>query len=163
MEPLLGEIRMFAGDFAPAGWSFCDGRLLSISENEALFTLLGTSYGGDGQTTFGLPDLRGRVPLHRSASTPLGSMGGTETVTLLPNQMAAHTHQAMATSANGNVASPSNALWAASGYRCYATAAPTTALGSMSPAGGTQPHENLMPSVAITFIIALFGIYPTFN
>jgi microcystin-dependent protein len=167
-EPYVGEIRMFGGDFAPTGWALCDGSVLSINANEMLYSLLGTTYGGDGQTTFGLPDLRGRVPMHQSSTHPLGQKGGTETVTLTQSNLATHTHAAAAQGANGTVASPGNAFWAGNAdYNCFAPAGTATDAsfnaGTIAPAGGSQPHENMMPFVAINFIIATQGIYPSFD
>jgi microcystin-dependent protein len=174
-NPFIGEIRMFAGNFAPAGWVFCDGQLMPISENDALFTLIGTTFGGDGQETFGIPDLRGRVPIHagtaKSGSTyVLGEAGGVESVTLTTNQMPTHTHLALAAS-TGQVASPSGAVLAAAtstqtGMKIYSTVVtPNTPINgsSISPSGGSQPHDNIQPTLAISFILSLFGIFPTQN
>ncbi|MGE7113763.1 phage tail protein [Lysinibacillus sp. NPDC047702] len=169
-ESYLGEIRMFAGNFAPQGWALCNGQILSISENEALFALLGTTYGGDGRTTFGLPDLMGRVPIHVSPQYSLGAVGGTETVTLTANQIPNHTHAVQATTAVGDTPSPSNVLWAeTSGYSNYSNDTdgagnPLTPVEmnatAISSAGNNQPHDNMMPSVAISFIISLYGYFP---
>jgi microcystin-dependent protein len=171
-NPYVGEIRMFGGNFQPAGWMFCDGQLLPISENETLFNLIGTTYGGDGQSTFGLPDLRGRVPIHQgtgSSGTPyvLAQSGGTESVTLTSNQMPTHNHSALAAS-TGQVASPAGAVLAVAtstqtGMKIYSTTVtPNTALNanSISPVGGSQPHDNIQPTLAVSFIISLFGIFP---
>lgn len=166
-EPYIGEIRLFAGNFAPMDWALCDGSLLSIAENEALFSLLGTTYGGDGQTTFALPDLRGRVPIHRSTTYPLGSKAGTETVTLITNQLPAHTHTVNASTAPGDAENPSNALWAQSPQTSYDnTANPTLAAmnpTSVTSVGGNQPHDNMMPTLTVSYIISLYGIYPSQN
>ncbi|GAA4503793.1 phage tail protein [Pseudaeromonas paramecii] len=170
MEPYLGEIRIFGGNYAPAGWAFCSGQLLPVSGNEALYALLGTTYGGNGQTTFALPDLRGRLPLHLGQASsgqnyPLGARGGAEQVNLSEAQLPAHTHQAKG-SANGSVGSPQAACWAAtSAVPAYSTVTPTTHMGpqAVMPTGGSQPHDNLMPSLGLSFIIALQGIYPTPN
>ena len=171
MEPYVGEIRMFGGNFAPLGWQLCDGSLLSIAEYDLLFALIGTTYGGDGQTTFRVPDLRGRIPLHTGQNPatrttyPLGSMAGSETVTLTAQQMPAHTHAATAISnATTNVASPQGALWA-NGPQVYSTNAPNTAMAAdaVALAGGSQPHDNMMPYQCINFIISLYGIYPQQN
>ncbi|MGE7694706.1 phage tail protein [Lysinibacillus sp. NPDC094177] len=169
-ESYLGEIRMFAGNYAPQGWALCDGKELEISENEALFVLLGTIYGGDGQNTFKLPDLRGRVPIHVSPQYNLGDVGGTETVKLTTNQMPIHTHTVQATTALGSTSSPSNMLWATtSGYSNYSNdkdgaGNPLTPVvmnaNTNSVVGGNQPHDNMMPSVAISFIISLNGYFP---
>ncbi len=168
MEPYLGEIRIFGGNYAPKGWAFCDGQLMSIGGNEALYSLLGTTYGGNGQSTFALPDLRGRLPLHLSQSSSgqnylLGAKGGTEQVTLNEGQLPAHTHQAKG-SATGSVGSPSDACWGtASGGSAYAKVSPTISLANeaLSITGKNQPHDNMMPSLGLSFIIALQGIYPT--
>lgn len=159
---------MFAGNFAPRGWAFCDGQLLAVSQNDALFSLLGTIYGGDGRTTFGLPDLRGRVPIHAGSGPGLsprrlGAKAGTEKVTLTTNQLPSHTHALHVNTAAANVRSPQNALLAQTTTLLYnEQLAPTT----MSPqaitnTGGSQSHTNLQPFLCIHFIIALFGIYPS--
>lgn len=163
MESYLGEIRIFAGNYAPQGWALCDGRLMSIAENEALFALLGTTYGGDGQTTFGLPDLRGRIPIHPSATHVRGSKGGTETVTLTSAQLPMHTHAAQASnSTTGNVTSPTNARWA--GGQAYSDGVNQTPVAmnsqAVSTVGGNQAHDNMMPSLTVSFIISLYGVFP---
>ncbi len=168
-DPYVGEIRLFGGSFAPAGWAFCDGSLVSIAENEVLFNLVGTTYGGDGQETFALPDLRGRVPLHQGTGPGLsprvvGETGGAESVTLTPSQLPAHTHLLMASQAVGTSPSPANAVPASTvsglSYTAGAASLPMRA-GALSPVGGSQPHDNVMPTVTVTFIISLFGIYPS--
>lgn len=161
-ESYLGEIRMFAGNFAPQGWALCNGQLLSIAENEALFALLGTTYGGDGQTTFAVPDLQGRIPVHPSSTIPRGSKAGTETVTLTTTQMPAHTHTVNAVNTTGTLPSPSNAVWASGPVDTFATSGTPTAMNvaSISAAGGSQPHDNMMPSLTISFIISLYGVFP---
>jgi microcystin-dependent protein len=161
-QPYVGEIRMFAGNFAPAGWMFCEGQLLPISENETLFQLIGTKYGGDGQSTFALPDLRGRIPIHQGNGFIVSETGGAEEITLTINQIPAHTHVSLAASTDGNSPSPANAVWANSNLRQYGT---TTANGTMSPnrilpTGGSQPHTNMQPYLCVSFIISLFGIFP---
>lgn len=166
-SPFTGEIRMFAGNFAPVGWALCQGQLMAIAENDALFTLLGTTYGGDGQTTFGLPDLRGRIPVHQGPGFVLGQLAGTESVTLNISQLPSHNHPAQATSAAGTQLSPANGVWA-SGVSSNPYSAANPPAASMSPSalagtGGNQPHENLMPVLTINFIIALFGIFPSRN
>jgi microcystin-dependent protein len=168
MDPFIGEIRMFGGNFAPQGWAFCAGQLLSISENTALFNLLGTTYGGDGQTTFGLPDLRGRAPIHTNPTYPQGAMVGTEQVTLTQSNLPAHPHLAAALSGQGSNGKPDGAVWAGSTLsdNLYkdAPTSPTTMLASaLSPAGGNQPHDNMQPYLVLNFIIALEGIYPSQN
>lgn len=172
-ECYLGEIRMFAGGYAPEGWLLCDGQLLSIAENQALYTLLGTVYGGNGVTTFAVPDLRGRVPLHKvtnyqSMNYPLGNQVGVETVTLTTSQMPAHTHVAMAQAGPGNSSTPLNNYWAATAATNIYAPASGTALGAMAqtdivPAGGSQPHDNMMPYLCISYIISTTGIFPTQN
>ena len=161
--PFVGEIRMFGGNFAPAGWAFCDGQLLSIAENETLFNLIGTTYGGDGQSTFALPDLRGRIPVHMGSGFSLAQSGGTETVTLTVQQIPSHTHLAAEQSGNGTQASPGGGVWAQSNLNQYSA---NNANASMNPAalaatGGSQPHDNMMPFLAVSFIISLFGIFPS--
>jgi len=171
MDPFVGEIRMFAGNFAPVGWAFCDGQLLAISQNDALFSLLGTIYGGDGQSTFGLPDLRGRVPIHMGTGPGLsprviGSKGGSENVTLTTAQLPGHTHVFSASNAAGSQSDPTGAVLAASpSVDLYIEEAPFAALNtaSMTNAGSSQPHTNLQPFQCVNFIIALFGIYPSPN
>ena len=167
-QPYVGEIRMFAGNFAPAGWMFCDGALLPISENDILFTVIGTTYGGDGQETFALPDLRGRVPLHqgtdKSGNTyTLGQSGGVESVTLTTQQIPNHTHPLLASSNTGTSPTNSNNTWAKStAVDMYINEDPVQAMnaGSIGPAGGSQPHENLQPYLCVNFIISLFGLFP---
>jgi len=162
--PYVGEIRIFAGNFAPAGWMFCEGQLLPISENETLFNLIGTTYGGDGQSTFALPDLRGRLPLHKSSSTILAETGGVEEVTLSVQQIPAHSHPVLAsTNAPGGV-SPNNAVLGASdSLTMYRAQAPNTTLNpvSVSPVGGSQPHTNFQPYLCVNYIISLFGRFPS--
>jgi microcystin-dependent protein len=162
-EPYVGEIRMFAGSFAPAGWAFCAGQLMPISENETLFNLIGTTYGGDGQSTFALPDLQGRVPLHAGNGFALAQTGGTETETLTINQIPNHVHAVGAASA-ATGASPNGAVPAAVsvGQRYFAgDPTGTVTMATSGPVGGSQPHENMAPYVAISFIISLFGIFPS--
>lgn len=164
-EPYLGEIRIFAGNFAPAGWMICDGSIVLISENEALFNLIGTTYGGDGQQTFALPDLRGRAPIHQGGGYVLGQAGGSESVTLSVNQLPAHSHLPSGNSSTANASGLSGAVWAgASSIVQYTT--DTSQNMPMNPgatvaAGGSQPHENRPPYIVINYIIALDGIYPS--
>jgi microcystin-dependent protein len=168
MDPFLGEIRMFAGNYAPRGWALCNGQLLAISANTALFSLLGTYYGGDGRVTFGLPDLRGRVPVDAGqgpglTNRDLGEVAGSETVTLTMNEMAQHTHTATGNQGPGNSASPAGNVWAGSSRRDSTyTPTPTGALGrdAVGLTGGNQPHANMQPYLTVNFIIALQGIYP---
>ncbi len=168
-DPYVGEIRLFAGNFAPNGWALCNGQVIAIADNDTLFTLLGTTYGGDGQTTFALPDLRGRAPLHQGAGpglTPraLGQSGGSEQVTLGVPEMPAHSHAQNATSAAAQpAAGPSGSVLAATAVNVYGSGTPTTAMaaGAIAAVGGGEPHDNMAPYVALNYIIALFGIYPT--
>lgn len=163
-QPYVGEIRMFAGNFAPAGWMFCEGQLLPISENDTLFQLIGTTYGGDGQSTFALPDLRGRIPIHQGNGFILAETGGAESVTLTMQQIPAHSHSLMATTDLANSASPADAYLSttATGNKIYSTAAPSVALHpqEIGPIGGSQPHDNFQPYLCINFIISLFGLFP---
>ena len=165
-ECFIGEIRMFSGNYAPENWAMCNGQLLNISDNNVLFAVIGTTYGGDGKTTFALPDLRGRVPIHQSATYPMGQRAGTENVTLLVAELPVHTHEAQVQSAAGTTNNRANAFWAGTATNSFAVA--TTGLAPMSPkavtaAGGSQAHENMMPFNTISFIIATAGIYPTRN
>jgi microcystin-dependent protein len=163
-QPYVGEIRMFAGNFAPAGWAFCDGRPLAISENETLFQLIGTTYGGDGQATFNLPDLRGRLPVHVGPGFVLAQAGGVEQVTLTVQQLPVHTHPIRASTATGTAPSPQGNLLASSGsanvYRTGPAAAPLSGQ-TVGQAGGSAPHPNLQPYLCVHFIISLFGIFPS--
>ncbi len=156
---------MFAGNFAPAGWAFCDGATLPISENDALFTVLGTTYGGDGQETFNLPDLRGRVPMHQGNGHIIGESGGVETVTLTVSQIPSHTHVARCSTGGQNTsANPINSTWNTSDVMQYATSAvpPNNNMNpaALDPSGGSQPHENMMPYLGLNFILSLFGLFP---
>jgi microcystin-dependent protein len=163
-QPYVGEIRMFAGNFNPAGWMFCDGALLPISENETLFQLIGTTYGGDGQSTFALPDLRGRLPIHQGNGFTLAENGGVETVTLTVNQITSHTHPMLASSDPATVPNPqSNVLSTTATATPYFNITPATPLSpqAIPPVGGSQPHTNLQPFLCINFIISLFGIFPS--
>lgn len=163
-QPYVGEIRMFGGNFAPSGWAFCAGQLLPISENETLFNLIGTTYGGDGQSTFALPDLQGRVPVHMGPSTQLAQTGGVETVTLTVNQIPAHSHPMVASSGNATTANAGgNVLAQTPTYTPYISAGANTPLAasSVGPTGGSQPHDNLAPYLCVSFIISLFGIFPS--
>ena len=163
-QPYIGEIRIFAGNFAPAGWLFCEGQQLPISENETLFQLIGTTYGGDGEETFNLPDLRGRIPIHMGNGFILAETGGVEEVTLTQQQIPVHTHPLIATQAIGNQNSPSGSVVAqtAGGLQPYFEADPNAPMApSVGPAGGSQPHTNLQPYLCVDFIISLFGIFPS--
>jgi microcystin-dependent protein len=169
-EPFLGEIRMFGGNFAPLGWAFCSGQLLPISEFDALFALIGTTYGGDGQTTFALPNLQGRFAVHQgsngSSNRIIGEIDGSETVTLNSSQMPSHTHTAVG-SGSGNLASPANAFWSTDpggNTAAYNEAGGSAMSGSaLLPVGSGQPHDNRQPYLGVTFIIALQGIFPSQN
>jgi microcystin-dependent protein len=163
-SPYVGEIRMFAGNFAPAGWMFCEGQLLAISEYEILFNLIGTTYGGDGQTTFALPDLRGRLPVHQGNGFTLAETGGTETVTLSTAQMPQHTHAAQATNDLANSAAAANGVLSQSTTAtAFVQLTTNQALSpaSIASAGGTQPHDNFQPYLCVSFILSLFGVYPS--
>ncbi len=168
-EPFVGEIRIFAGNFAPRGWAFCDGQLLAVSQNDALFSLLGTIYGGDGRTTFGLPDLRGRIPIHAGSGPGLsprrlGAKSGAETVTITTNQLPSHNHTWDGNSADAQDSLPTSNALAKTSADIYQETLQSAA--SMNPSmvgstGGSQSHSNLMPFLCVHFIIALFGIYPS--
>jgi microcystin-dependent protein len=168
-DPFIGEIRMFGGSFEPVGWAFCDGRLLAISENDALFNLIGTTYGGDGQTTFALPDLRGRAPLHQGQSSGtqnyvIGEIGGVEVVTLTTQQIPVHNHSFVATTAAATATSPNGNIMATSPtIESYVldVAGPQLAANAITGVGGSQPHENMMPFLCINYIISLFGVFPS--
>lgn len=164
MTPFVGEIRMFAGNFAPVGWMLCQGQTLPISENEVLFQLIGTTYGGDGQETFCLPNLAGRVPAHVGSSMQQGEMGGTESVTLTTQQIPFHNHTLLVSSAFGQETNPQSNVFARTrSMDAYLKDDPSTILhaAAVSSAGGSQPHENMQPFLAINFIISLFGIFPS--
>jgi microcystin-dependent protein len=167
----IGEVRMFAGNFAPAGWAFCNGQTMSIAQFDVLFSLIGTTYGGDGQSTFNLPDLRSRIPVHQGTNSHNGisyvpgQIAGEESVQLISNQMPQHTHVAQAQSTAGNQQGPAGGVWAESTLNQFSS---NNANGMMNPAaistvGGNQPHPNIMPFLAVNFIIALAGIYPSRN
>jgi microcystin-dependent protein len=163
-QPYVGEIRMFAGNFAPAGWMFCEGQLLPISEYETLFNLIGTTYGGDGQSTFALPDLRGRVPIHFGNGFTLAETGGVEEVTLTVSQIPAHSHPMLASTAAGGANSPSGNVTAASpSVTLYIQDVPDSnmAPSAVGSTGGSQPHNNFQPYLCVDFIISLFGIFPS--
>jgi microcystin-dependent protein len=165
-QPFVGELRMFAGNFAPAGWAFCDGALMPISENETLFTLIGTTYGGDGESTFALPDLRGRIPIHQGNGFILAETGGAEEVTLTVQQIPAHTHPVLATTAVANQSSPANNVLAqstAADLYIEDTATAALAASAVGLTGGSQPHTNYQPYLCIDYIISLFGIFPRFS
>ena len=162
-QPYVGEIRMFAGNFAPAGWMFCEGQLLPISEYETIFNLIGTTYGGDGQSVFALPDLRGRVPIHFGNGFTLAETGGAETITLTSSQIPAHTHPFLATTGSPGTTSPQGAVPAVPTASIYnsGTSPVNMAAEAISATGGSQPHENFQPYLCVDFIISLFGIFPS--
>lgn len=168
--PYIGEIRLFAGNFEPNGWRFCNGQVLPISENDALFTLIGTTYGGDGQETFNLPDLRGRVPLHvgRGPGISLtyvqGEAAGVEQVTLTVQQIPQHNHPLLTAGGGGATNGPDGRLLASPpATALYARETPARALppNAVAPAGGSQAHDNMGPSLAVNFVISLFGVFPS--
>jgi microcystin-dependent protein len=165
MPPFIGEIRMFAGNFNPAGWMFCEGQLLPISEYDTLFELIGTTYGGDGQETFGLPDLSSRVPVHQGNGVNMGEQNGAESVTVAYQQIPTHTHAVQASADNATASTAGgNVLAQIPSYTPYiAGFVPNIALSpaTISPAGGSQPHSNLQPYGCVNFIISLFGIFPS--
>lgn len=169
-QPFIGEIRMFGGTFAPAGWAFCAGQVMPISENDALFTLIGTTYGGDGEQTFGLPDLQGRIPLHMGTNPAtgttylIGEKSGTETVTLTRQQLPAHAHGFIASTGPATGNTPvGNVVAESTSINVYIEDTPTGALNpaALGPAGGSQAHENMQPFLVVSFIISLFGIFPS--
>jgi microcystin-dependent protein len=171
-DPFIAEIRIFAGNFAPRGWAFCNGQLLAISQNTALFSLLGTIYGGDGRTTFGLPNLQGRAPMHQGQGpglTPrtIGELSGSTTVTLLTTEMASHTHAMVASTSPASARLPTDSALSRSrngnAYQTQASNLATMAPAAIGQAGANQPHNNLQPYLTLTFIIALQGIYPSRN
>ena len=171
-EPFVGEVRMFAGNFAPRGWAFCDGQLLAVSQNDALFSLLGTIYGGDGRTTFGLPDMRGRLAMHAGSGPglsprQLGSKAGSETETLTTNQLPNHNHTVGASNTAGSSTTPNGAfakdITGSNVYVQNMTVPTNLSNNSINPVGGSRSHTNLMPFLCIHYIIALFGIYPSRN
>lgn len=171
-SPYVGEIRMFGASFAPAGWAFCDGQLMPISQNETLFNLIGTTYGGDGQETFAMPDLQGRVPVHQgqgpgiSQNYQLGEKGGVESVTLNTQQIPTHNHAFLASTTAGNSVVPTGNVTGNSGqvtFYALGTAITNMFGTAITPVGGSQPHENMQPYLAISFIISLFGIFPSQN
>jgi microcystin-dependent protein len=164
MSPYVGEIRMFAGNFAPAGWMFCEGQFLPISEYETLFNLIGTTYGGDGESTFALPDMQGRIPLHFGNGFALAGTGGQEDVTLTVNQIPGHPHAMLASTNNASSANAAGKVLAQiPSYKNYVQTDPDTQLNSISigVTGGSQPHNNFQPYLCVDFIISLFGIFPS--
>ena len=170
-EPFIAEIKIFAGNFAPRGYAFCEGQLLQIAQNTALFSLVGTTYGGDGRTTFGLPNLKGRAPMHPGTgpglpARRLGEKGGSEQVTLTQNQIPSHTHPVNAVNSPGNLSNPAgNVLARSVGGNAYGPASNLVPLAdaALPPTGGGQSHNNMQPFLTLNFIIALVGIFPTRN
>jgi microcystin-dependent protein len=167
-NPYIGEIRPVGFNFAPSGWAMCNGQTLQISEYQALFALIGTTYGGNGQTTFQLPNLQSRIPFHMGSNSMgdtmvIGQISGTETVTLITQQIPAHGHTLAANSGNGGKSSPSGALWGGSPLDQYSTEAPSKAmsLNGITNGGGSQPHDNIPPYLVVNFIISLYGIFPS--
>ena len=165
-SPFVGEIRIFGGNFAPAGWMFCEGQVLSIADNTVLYGLLGTRYGGDGVSTFNLPDLRGRLPVHQGNGATLAGTGGVEEVTLTVQQIPIHSHSLLATNSPASGTAPSNQVLAtaqAATITPYGTDAPVALLApqAISTVGGSQPHSNFQPYLCVSFIISLFGVFPT--
>jgi len=162
-SPFIGEIRMFGGNFAPQGWAFCNGALMAIDQNDALFQLIGTTYGGDGQTTFALPDLQSRIPIHVGPGFALAQQAGVESVTLTTSQIPAHSHVPQANSSAGTQSSPAGGVWAESTLGQFSASAPSVSMapGALGPGGGSQPHDNMMPFLVVNFILSLFGIFPS--
>ncbi|MFG6460231.1 phage tail protein [Roseateles sp. DXS20W] len=168
-DPYVGEIRLFAGNFAPNGWALCQGQLVAIAENDTLFSLIGTTYGGDGQSTFALPDLRGRVPVHQGqglglSPRTLGQTGGTETVTLQSAQTPSHSHAALGSTAAASLGAPGGNVLAVTTAASYGAGPAATAMASSaisSAWGNPQPHENMAPTLTVNYIISLYGIYPS--
>ena len=162
-QPYVGEIRMFAGNFAPAGWMFCEGQLIPISENDTLFNLIGTTYGGDGQSTFALPDLRGRIPIHQGNGFMLAETGGAEEITLTVAQIPTHTHPLTGSADPGNSRSAAGHVLGRAPAEAYASEFTGQSLSpqAVSSLGGSQPHTNLQPYLCVDFIISLFGIFPS--
>jgi microcystin-dependent protein len=163
-SPFIGEIRMFAGNFAPAGWAFCNGAIMPIDQNTALFQLIGTTYGGDGQTTFALPDLQSRVPVHVGPGFALGQTGGVESVTLTTSQIPSHAHVPQGSATAGTQAGPGGGVWATpSSGTMYSSTGPSLGLpaNAIGLTGGSQPHDNMIPFLVVNFILALFGLFPS--
>ncbi|MGH9931916.1 MAG: phage tail protein [Pyrinomonadaceae bacterium] len=166
--PFLGEIKIISWNFPPRGWAFCNGQLLPINQNQALFSLLGTTYGGDGRTTFGLPNLQGRSPVHRGNGIVQGQASGETAHTLTMAEMTQHTHTPMGTATAAGVPTPSGNFWASGGQQIYfnpppATGAVAMAANAIGNTGGSQPHENMSPYLVLNMVIALQGIFPSQN
>jgi microcystin-dependent protein len=163
--PFLGELKIVSFNFAPKGWALYNGQLLPINQNQALFSILGTTYGGDGRVNFGLPNLQGRTPIHANGSFPLGSAGGEQNHTLASAEMPQHSHQANGTSSQSTSATPSGNVWGSGGLSSYSLSAPNTnmSVSAIANAGGGQPHENMQPYLVFNIVIALQGIFPSQN
>ena len=162
-QPFVGEIRMFAGNFAPTGWAFCNGQQMAISENDTLFTIIGTTYGGDGQETFNLPNLQSRFPMHQGNGFQIGEMAGTEEVTLTTQQIPVHNHAYIATKSLADEATPGGNVFAeATTITAFIEDTPVSNLApqAMGVTGGSQPHDNMHPYLVINFIISLYGLFP---
>ncbi len=169
-QPFVGEIKLFGGNFQINGYAYCNGQLMSIAQNDVLFNLIGTTYGGDGQNTFALPDLRSRVPIHQGnlaggSTYSMGQMGGVETVTLMTSQLPVHSHTPNCNTSDGSQASPANSYWGLSGSTIYSTNAPASPMNAAAVGvnGGNQPHDNMLPFQCVNFIISLFGVFPSPN
>lgn len=167
-SPFLGEIKIISWNFAPRGWAFCNGQLLPINQNQALFSLLGTTYGGDGRVNFALPNLQGRTPVHRGNGIVQGQAAGETAHTLVMAEMVAHTHTPVGTATTAAVGTPSGNFWASGGQQIYFSPPPATAPANMAPqaignTGGSQPHDNMSPYLVLNFVIALQGIFPSQN
>jgi len=164
-EPFLGEIKIISWNFPPKGWTFCNGQLLPINQNQALFAILGTTYGGDGRVTFGLPNLQGRSPVHVGDGIVLGELGGETAHTLNISELPAHNHVPVANNSDPTVTGPAGNLWAKNAKSAYFNGNPTNAMNPncILPTGGSQPHENMSPYLVLNFIVALQGIFPSQN
>jgi len=164
-QPYVGEIRMVGFNFAPNGWAFCNGATISIAENEVLFQLIGTTYGGDGVQTYNLPNLQSRIPFHQGSGFVIGQLAGEESVTLTPAQIPAHTHPLAASSSLGTQPGPAGGFWAKSALEEFSTETGSLkmAASAIGSAGGSQPHDNMPPFGAINFVISLFGVFPSQN
>jgi microcystin-dependent protein len=163
--PFMGEIKIISFNFAPQGWAFCNGQLLPINQNQALFSLFGTTYGGNGQTTFALPDLRARTPIHFHGQFTLGEKGGEVAHTLTSSEMPTHTHFAMGNNAGATQTDPTGHFWSNGGDNIYAPGPPNNLMkpGTIANVGGNQPHDNMTPYLVLNFIVALTGIFPSQN
>jgi microcystin-dependent protein len=163
--PYMSEIRIISFNFAPKGWAFCNGQFLPINQNQALFSLLGTTYGGNGQTTFALPDLRGRTPIHIGQGYTQGQIGGERAHTLVTSEMPQHTHFAGSNNGAADQSDPAGNVWSNGGDNIYSTGAPNASMDAsqVTSVGGSQPHDNMSPYLVLNFIIALQGVFPSRN